>query len=115
MIRPPSAPARIVAHAIVYGVSVTMIAPFIWMLLTALRTDREAINSQLFTLPSWQWENFPRAWESANLARYYWNSTVVALVTTVFGVLHNSLAGFAFAKLRFPGRRAELEIGRAHV
>jgi multiple sugar transport system permease protein len=42
---------------------------------------------------------------SARLGEFYWNSLAVAGLTTVLGVAHNSLAGFAFAKLRFAGKR----------
>jgi len=54
---------------------------------------------------SWAWSNYPRAIESARLGQFYANSLVVAGLTTALGVAHNALAGFAFAKLRFPGRR----------
>ena len=49
-------------------------------------------------------EVYRDAWTSGRLGRYLFNSTVVALVVTVFQVVTSVLAGYAFALLRFPGR-----------
>ncbi len=107
-LRRPSLPVRAAVHLGVYLVAATMLAPFLWMLLTSLKTDQEAAQAPTLgnLLPAvWQWRNYPRAVEAADLHLYYINSTVVALVTTVLAVAHNALAGFAFAKMRFSGRR----------
>lgn len=53
------------------------------------------------------WENYPRAWEAYPLVsfwRAYGNSLAVALLVTLGQLLTCSLAAFAFARLRFPGR-----------
>ncbi len=52
-------------------------------------------------------ENYPRAWRAypfVSFWRAYANSLAVALIVTVGHVLTSSLAAFAFARLRFPGR-----------
>ena len=105
MDRPPTI-ARVLGHLLVYAVAASMVIPFVWMLSTALKSDAEALNPHVSLIPhAWKWSNFAAAWEAANLGRYYWNSTAVALANTVFSVLHCALAGYAFAKLRFRGRR----------
>ena len=105
MDRPPTI-ARVLGHVLVYAVAASMLIPFVWMLSTALKSDAEALDPNVSLIPhAWKWDNFVAAWEAANLGRYYWNSTAVALANTVFGVLHCALAGYAFAKLRFAGRR----------
>jgi multiple sugar transport system permease protein len=101
---------RLVIHMVVYAVAFTMVLPFLWMIITSLKTDTEALGSQVTLIPrgpiwKWQWWHYAEAVRSANLDRFYMNSVVVALVTTALAVTHNALAGFAFAKLRFHGRR----------
>ncbi|MBX3323089.1 MAG: carbohydrate ABC transporter permease [Phycisphaeraceae bacterium] len=100
---------RAIAHVVVYAFALSMLIPFVWMVLTSLKTDLEA--GQMPTLATilpqhgWQWENYRKALETAQLGDFYWMSTSVAVVTTVLAVAHNLLAGYAFAKLRFRGKR----------
>jgi multiple sugar transport system permease protein len=108
--RPPIA-ARIAVHAVVYAAAVTMFAPLAWMLLSSLKTQPEALSATPTLLPAgapgdWQWSNYAEAWRIAEFGRFYGNSLLVAVVVTVLSVAHNALGGFAFAKLRFRGRRA---------
>lgn len=105
--RPPIA-VRLLVHAVVWAVALSMLAPFAWTVLTSLKTDAEATRPlTLATLlpASPQWGNYARAVRDAELGRFYFNSVLVAVVTTVLAVAHNALAGYAFAKLRFRGRR----------
>lgn len=106
-IRRPSITSRVLVHAVVYGLALSMLAPFAWMLVTSLKTDAEAARPPTLEtlLPaSPQWSNYGAAIESANLSAYYKMSIAVAVVTTVLAVAHNALAGYAFAKLRFAGK-----------
>lgn len=50
------------------------------------------------------WENFARAWRTVPFGRFYINSIVVTTIITVSQVLTAALAGYAFARLEFPGR-----------
>ena len=108
MIRPGrTTPAkRLIVHMVVYAVALTMIVPFLWMVITSLKTDQEALAPTVSLLPkgAWQWSHYVEAVRSASLDRFYLNSVVVAVVTTVLAVAHNALAGFAFSKLRFHGK-----------
>lgn len=109
--RPPLA-VRIAAHATIYFAALLVLLPLLWMVVTALKTNAEAISRTPSILPrgglaafaSWQWGNFRTGWEQAQLGRFYGNSLIVAIVVTVLSLVHNALAGFAFAKLRFRGR-----------
>lgn len=101
---------RLIVHLLVYVLAATMILPFAWMLSTSLKTRSDAISETPELLPpgwpsEWQWHNYLDAWEAVPLDQYYPNSLIVSVVVTVVSLLHNALAGFAFAKLRFAGRR----------
>lgn len=106
--RPPLL-LRIVAHVIAYGIALTMLLPFLWMVLTSLKTDIEAGQpptlATLLPQHGWQWDNYRAAMSGGRLGHFYWMSISVAAVTTVLAVAHNAMAGYAFAKLRFSGKR----------
>jgi len=106
----PPALLRLLIHAVIYALALTMLLPFAWMLSTSLKDRAEALAAEPRWLPTgwpweWQWANYLDAWESAGLGRYYVNSIIVAAAITILSVAHNALAGYAFCKLRFAGRR----------
>ena len=108
----PAWPIRAAIHAMVYILAATMLVPFAWMCSTSLKTDAEAIDvRQLALLPAgsvsdWKWGNYLEAWRLAELGDVYLNSLIVAVVVTILSVLHNALAGFAFAELRMTAKRS---------
>jgi len=81
------------------------ITPFFWMISTSLKT-----KSGIFAMPP-QWfpseptiGHYKKLFEEVSFFRHFINSTIVAVAVTVLGLFFNSLAGYAFAKYRFPGR-----------
>lgn len=102
----PNTSIRLIAHGCVWFTAAAMIVPFAWMILTSLKTNAEATSAEVGILPATlQWGNYAEAWRIAHLGDYYINSIVVAAATTALAGAHNALAGFAFAKMRFRGRR----------
>jgi multiple sugar transport system permease protein len=105
----PALAWRCLAHGIVYLFALSMLIPFLWMILTSFKTDLEAGQmptlSTLLPQHGWQWGNYKEAFQTAQLGDFYFMSLSVAVVTTVLAVAHNALAGYAFAKLRFRGKR----------
>lgn len=82
-----------------------MVVPFLWMVLTSLKTDAEAFRFPPQPLPaSPQWSNYAEAWQIAPFGRFFFNSVVISLAVTLGSLLLNSLAAFAFAKYPFRGR-----------
>lgn len=79
--------------------------PFAWMLLTGLKTQREAASSQFTLFPAeWQWGNFAETFRAAPFATYFFNSFAVSLAVTAAVIVTALMAGYAFARLEFPGR-----------
>jgi multiple sugar transport system permease protein len=106
----PRLPIRVLVHAVTYAAGLTMLLPFAWMVSTSLKTRQAAIAETPRWLPAgwpwqWHWENYLEAWGAAELGRFYLNSVIVAVAVTVLAGVHNALAGFAFAKLRFAGKK----------
>jgi multiple sugar transport system permease protein len=84
-----------------------MLLPFVWMLSTSVKPA-----DQLFTVPpTWlprpiQWDNYVKAMGAGNFGRYAMNSLFLGITNLATNVLLSALAGYAFARLRFPGRNA---------
>lgn len=94
-------------HVALIGVGIVMIVPFAWMISTALKGSAEMyIYPPVWIPKEIHLENFKRAWQIAPFGRFYINSIFVATVITVSQVITGALAGYVFARLRFPGRDA---------
>ncbi|MBX2997763.1 MAG: carbohydrate ABC transporter permease [Caldilineaceae bacterium] len=83
--------------------SVVMVTPFLVMLLFSL-VPTEAMLSRDFSLDRFTVNNYIETFRVAPFGRYYLNSFVVAVASTLLQILVASLAAFAFARLRFRGR-----------
>src|SRR5258706_7131704 len=80
--------------------------PFFWMAVTSLKTAPEIQCVPLQIAPD-HWGNFSNYFEVFKrepFLRYMLNSAIVASIAAVSSVVGSSLAGFGFAKYRFPGR-----------
>jgi alpha-1,4-digalacturonate transport system permease protein len=97
---------RAIPYALLSVVTVLMLFPFVWMISTALRPQGHQSELSLIPQPYLAFENFARAWTYPHTLfnQYAINSLVIAVVSTVLAVALNALAGFAFAKYKFPGR-----------
>jgi multiple sugar transport system permease protein len=99
---------RIASVARHLGIALTaavFLFPFFWMLSNALRPDREVFAMPPRLLPSAiQWYNFVAAWRYLPFGRFFLNSAFVAASVTAIVLVVSSLSGYAFARLKFPGR-----------
>jgi len=84
---------------------VAVAAPFVWMVLGSLKP-----TSELRQMPPTWWpqnpslDNFTQLFSQLSFGRYFFNSTVVALVVTVGNMLFCSMLGYALAMLNFRGK-----------
>jgi ABC-type glycerol-3-phosphate transport system permease component len=83
--------------------SLTMVAPFLWMVLASLKTMPEAAS------PAWlprsaHWENYLEVFRVIPFLRFAANSLVVAGWVTLLQVLTSALAAYSFSRLDWPGR-----------
>ena len=85
----------------------TTVLPFLWMLSTSLKPEAEIFRFPPVWLPrAWQWSNYSEAMQAAPFGRYFLNTLIYATVVTLSNLLFCSMAAYAFARLRFPGRNA---------
>lgn len=90
--------------ALIIG-AVIMIFPFIWMLLTAFKTNAEVMQIPPTILPSnWNMDSFAKATDLLPFGKLYINTILMIVVRVVCAVAFCSMAGYAFAKLNFKGK-----------
>ena len=90
--------------ALVAG-AVVILAPFLWMLSTALKVPGTEFiyPPQLFTRPL-RWNNFSEGWGALPFTRWFFNTSVITLLSVTGAMVSSSLVAYGFARLEFPGR-----------
>jgi cellobiose transport system permease protein len=100
-----------VAYALIVLAAIVSVFPLYWTIVAASHTNHEMASTPPPFAPSGSiFHNVHLAMQQANLARAIVNSVIVAGIISIGTVLCCTLAGFAFAKLRFRGRGALLGI-----
>lgn len=92
-------------HLVLVPVGLLMASPLIWMLVTAVSTLQETRHFPPELPSAIHWHNFVLAWTDSPFGRWMLNSTVVSVTCVVSNIVLCSLAGYAFARLRFRGSR----------
>lgn len=86
--------------------AVIWVAPFVWMVSTSLKPADEVMTLHIQWVPrTFTLESYRKVFEYPVL-RWGFNSLLVASLATFFGVFLGAMAGYAFARLKFPGNRA---------
>jgi multiple sugar transport system permease protein len=94
-------------HLVLVPATLVLIFPFWWLLVTSLESSSEALRFPPVLIPrKLRFANYPDALHSAPFGHFFFNSAVVAVTTVVANLVLCSLAGYAFARLRFFGRTA---------
>lgn len=79
-------------------------APFLWMVSTSLKLPGEVMTRHIEWIPRHiTWENYDKVLDKP-VGRWLTNSLIVASTATVISLLSGAMAGYAFARLHFPGR-----------
>lgn len=86
--------------------SVPFIFPFVWMVLGSVKSINELLDVRQFLPSTIRWSNFIKAIEYQPFLRHYTNSIYIAVTVTTGTIFIASLSGYAFARIRFPGRSA---------
>lgn len=86
--------------------SLLTLFPFLWMFLSTFKTEAEIFAVPPKFLPaSFKFDNYVYIWHSlGSFPRFFFNSIFVTLAVVGLNLFFDSLAAFAFAKLKFPGR-----------
>jgi ABC-type glycerol-3-phosphate transport system permease component len=82
---------------------VLTVFPLVWMLLTSLKGPRDIFDGPLLPA-SLSLSSYQRVWNGLDFPRHFGNSAFVTVMTVAVVVVAGTPAGYAFARLRFPGR-----------
>lgn len=91
-------------HLILIPLAVVMVTPLAWMVLTSIQTPDEARRFPPVLPSGLHWQNYTDAIHAAPFGRFFLNSFLVTGACVLGNLVLCSLAGYAFARLRFFGR-----------
>ena len=97
--------AKAIINGLLVGLAVLSLAPLLWMLSVSFMQPGEASHFPPPLLPADPTlHNYRELFSRLGMGRYLLNSFLIASLTTLVALLLNTMAGYAFAKLRFAGR-----------
>jgi multiple sugar transport system permease protein len=97
---------KLILHLALGFTAFIWVYPFIWMISSSFKTNREFLTDGLRLLPrQFRYENYVRAWEVANFSQYFQNSIIVTVSAVSLVVLFSALTGYALSRVEFPGKK----------
>lgn len=101
--------SRVLTYTLLITGSIVMLLPFVWMIVTSLKTPEQVTAYPPTWLPSpVQWSNYVEFWNSppveGGFARFTANTLVITLVCMVGEALSATVVAYGFARYRFYGR-----------
>lgn len=84
---------------------VFMIFPFLWMILSALKTKAEVMDTASFFPAHAQWSNFTEIFTNSPLLTYVWNSLFVSAITLALQLVFGAMIAYAIVFIDFKGRK----------
>lgn len=94
-----------IVHVVLILGAIIMVFPFIWQTLTAFKTFQDSVQVPPVVFPDpWVWTNFSEVFDSMPFAQMFANSVLLTIGRTVGQVALCTMAGYAFARIPFPGR-----------
>ncbi len=95
---------RAIAYVALFGIAVLFAVPFLWSLSTSFRPLSETVQAFSLLPHHWTTVGYHDVFHKYHFGRYTLNSAIIATAITLTNVFLASLGGYAFARLRFPGR-----------
>ena len=102
--RTQKALGRTLIYLILIICTIVSIAPFIWMLLTSVKSTAEAYKFPPTIFPKkWLWTNYTNGLQKANFPLYFKNTAIVALLCTIGTVLSAQYVAYGFSRFKCKG------------
>lgn len=96
---------KIILYVLLIGLSVSMLVPFYWMVISSLK-----LNKDVFSIPMRWWpetvhpENYKVIWNKIPLITFFKNTAKLSLITTTVQLCTSCFAAYGFTKCKFVGR-----------
>ncbi|MHC1681862.1 MAG: carbohydrate ABC transporter permease [Clostridiaceae bacterium] len=98
---------NLIVHALLIIGSLAMLLPFIWMVITSLKTLTESTAIPPTIIPeAFKWSNYSEVWHQLPFGSFYLNTVLMMFFRIIGSVLFSAMAAYAFARIKFPGRDA---------
>jgi ABC-type glycerol-3-phosphate transport system permease component len=94
---------KILLYGLYLVIAAIFFIPFLWTLTTSLKTIPDSVNVTFFAHP-WTTSAWRTLWNDYDFPTYIKNSVFLAVVIVTCNLFLSALGGYAFARLRFPGR-----------
>lgn len=98
-------PVRLALYLAGSLLALMTVAPLFWMVSMSLKESNEVFAANLVPHRA-TFDNFVYVFTQVNFIRYLWNTFFVSSIVTIVALFFHSMAGYALARLRFPGRDA---------
>jgi multiple sugar transport system permease protein len=101
----------VVAHIVLGAGAIIMAFPFLWQVIMSLSTNEQVQSvTPVFWPGELQWSNYAEVFERLPFFQQFGNSVLITVIRTVAQLVLCTMAGYAFARLRFPGRGVLLAV-----
>ncbi|MGW0751093.1 carbohydrate ABC transporter permease [Streptomyces sp. NPDC002587] len=97
----------IAVHSLGVAAALFFVLPFVFLVLTSLMGDRQALTSDLWP-DTWEWDNYAQVWNTPGFLTWWRNTLLYAGLGTLLTVASSLPVAYALAKFRFRGRRLSL-------
>lgn len=104
MNKPLNKLADVVLYLVIFLILFVYLFPLLWQVSTSLKTMDEVFRGFSLIPRTPIWENYTTSLRDFNVGHYLLNTMIVAGLVTLGQLISCSMAGYAFAKLKFPGR-----------
>jgi len=95
-----------IAYVVMFSVAALFFIPFLWSVSTSFRTIADTVGGFSLLPKHWTTSGYHEALHTFNFGRFMLNSAIIATAITLSNLFLASLGGYAFARLKFPGREA---------
>ncbi|WP_083752647.1 carbohydrate ABC transporter permease [Actinosynnema sp. ALI-1.44] len=94
--------SRIALHTFLIVVCLVWLAPLLWTVFASLRTYEDTAANGYFSLPSeLTLSNFGKAWQTADLPNYFWNTLLITIPALLITLLFSSFVAFGVTRFTF--------------
>ena len=100
--------SRILIYTVLIAMTLAVTIPLVWMFSTSFKLKSQLFMKEIYWIPKVvTFENYTKILDnpSTPIGRWFMNSLFVASITTVFKLVIDSLAGYAYARMEFVGRK----------
>lgn len=96
---------KILFYGVLFLMTAIYIGPFLFSLSISFNAEQDVFSWPIKLIPEeWTLDNYRRVWQDLPFGQWLFNSMIITIVQTIANVFFASLAGFAFARMDFPGK-----------